>query len=171
MELGEKIIVADDESRITSLVGDFLSAAGYKPVLASDGAEALAAFSENRDAAAVIPEVGVNLLHGMLHGNHNVAEHLRAGVVVDVVHAVDAQRKGQHIRALVYVAVVAVERADLLVVDERHADLRCAFKLFARQHRVAAAADEHADARRDLYFLLIVCDNDSDLFHMSKSFR
>lgn len=64
MELGEKIIVADDESRITSLVGDFLSAAGYKPVLASDGAEALAAFSENRDAAAVILDIMMPELNG-----------------------------------------------------------------------------------------------------------
>ena len=57
MEPQKKIIIADDEPRITALVGDFLAAAGYKPLIAGDGEEALAVFSENRDASAVILDI------------------------------------------------------------------------------------------------------------------
>ncbi len=57
MEPQKKIIIADDEPRITALVGDFLAAAGYKTLIAGDGEEALAVFSENRDASAVILDI------------------------------------------------------------------------------------------------------------------
>lgn len=52
-----KIIIADDEQRITALVSDFLSAAGYKTITAHDGAEALTAFKRNSDCAAVILDI------------------------------------------------------------------------------------------------------------------
>ncbi len=57
MKEAQKIIIADDEKRITELVADFLSSAGYEPITAADGEEALAAFRENSDAAAVILDV------------------------------------------------------------------------------------------------------------------
>ncbi len=53
----KKIIIADDERRITDLVSDFLTAAGYKTIKAFDGQEALLKFSENRDAALVILDI------------------------------------------------------------------------------------------------------------------
>ncbi len=40
-----KILIADDEERITELVSDFLSAAGYETVTAADGEEALTKFN------------------------------------------------------------------------------------------------------------------------------
>lgn len=36
-----RILIADDEERIVNLISDFLSAAGYEPVAASDGEKAL----------------------------------------------------------------------------------------------------------------------------------
>ncbi len=52
-----KIIIADDESRITALVSDFLTAAGYKTLIANDGAEALLLFENNPDCALVILDI------------------------------------------------------------------------------------------------------------------
>ncbi|MBR3593372.1 MAG: response regulator transcription factor [Clostridia bacterium] len=57
MDSALKIIIADDEPRISALVSDFFTAAGYKTLVASDGAEALAVFGENTDAAAVILDI------------------------------------------------------------------------------------------------------------------
>ncbi|MBQ8550049.1 MAG: response regulator transcription factor [Clostridia bacterium] len=57
MDSALKIIIADDEPRISALVSDFFTAAGYKTLVASDGAEALAVFDENTDAAAVILDI------------------------------------------------------------------------------------------------------------------
>lgn len=53
----KKIIIADDEPRITALVADFFSAAGYETVTANDGAAALEAFNRNSDTSAVILDV------------------------------------------------------------------------------------------------------------------
>ncbi len=52
-----KIIIADDEERITALVSDFLSAAGYDTITAADGAKALQAFEQNPDCALVILDI------------------------------------------------------------------------------------------------------------------
>ena len=43
-----KIIVADDEQLIRSLVADFLEKAGYTVLQAEDGAKALELFNENK---------------------------------------------------------------------------------------------------------------------------
>lgn len=53
----KKILIADDEPRITTLVSDFLSAAGYKTLIANDGQAALDLFFESRDFAAVILDI------------------------------------------------------------------------------------------------------------------
>lgn len=52
-----KILIADDEERITALVSDFLRAAGYDTITAEDGAQALKAFRENPDCALVILDI------------------------------------------------------------------------------------------------------------------
>ncbi len=53
----KKILIADDEPRITALVSDFLSAAGYKTLIAGDGEESLRLFSENPDCALAILDI------------------------------------------------------------------------------------------------------------------
>ncbi len=52
-----KIIVADDEKRITSLISDFLRAAGYQPLVADDGEAALALFEANPDVALIVLDI------------------------------------------------------------------------------------------------------------------
>ncbi|HIZ84281.1 MAG TPA: response regulator transcription factor [Firmicutes bacterium] len=52
-----KIIIADDEERIRRLVSDFLSMAGYTPIEAADGTEALEAFRQNPDARLMILDI------------------------------------------------------------------------------------------------------------------
>ncbi len=52
-----KIIIADDEKRITDLVSDFLRAAGYTPLVADDGETALALFAAHPDVALVVLDI------------------------------------------------------------------------------------------------------------------
>lgn len=52
-----KIIIADDEERIRRLVSDFLTMAGYTPIQAADGSEALEAFRKNPDAKLMILDI------------------------------------------------------------------------------------------------------------------
>lgn len=53
----KKILIADDEARITDLISDYLTAAGYETVVAGDGNAALEAFQQNRDLSAVILDI------------------------------------------------------------------------------------------------------------------
>lgn len=48
------VLIADDEERIVTLIGDFLENAGFKTLRAYDGAEALAAAQQNSVQLAVI---------------------------------------------------------------------------------------------------------------------
>ena len=53
----KKILIADDEARITDLISDYLTAAGYETVVAGDGNAALDAFRQNKDLSAVILDI------------------------------------------------------------------------------------------------------------------
>lgn len=53
----KKILIADDEARITDLISDYLTAAGYETVVAGDGNAALDAFQQNKDLSAVILDI------------------------------------------------------------------------------------------------------------------
>ncbi len=58
MENGSfKILVADDEMRITELVSDFLKASGYIAITCSNGVEALELFKKHSDIAVVILDI------------------------------------------------------------------------------------------------------------------
>ena len=59
-----KIIVADDEQLIRSLVADFLEKAGHTVLQAQDGAEVLRLFNENRDVALCILDIMMPELDG-----------------------------------------------------------------------------------------------------------
>lgn len=59
-----KILIADDEERIVKLVADFLRNAGYEPVCAKDGEEALKLFGEQKDIALVIADIMMPGLDG-----------------------------------------------------------------------------------------------------------
>lgn len=52
-----KILIADDEIRITDLISDFLNAFGYETLVACDGEKALKIFSENSDISVVILDI------------------------------------------------------------------------------------------------------------------
>jgi two-component system response regulator ResD len=53
----KKILIADDEARMRKLIGDFLKKEGYLIIEASDGRQALDAFTENPDIDLVILDV------------------------------------------------------------------------------------------------------------------
>ncbi|MCL2513434.1 MAG: response regulator transcription factor [Oscillospiraceae bacterium] len=53
----KKIIVADDEELIRTLICEFLTNEGHEPVQAEDGAEALRLFDENPDTALLILDI------------------------------------------------------------------------------------------------------------------
>lgn len=53
----EKIIIADDEKRIRSLVSDFLKREGYQPLEAEDGLQAIRLFNQNLDTALLILDI------------------------------------------------------------------------------------------------------------------
>lgn len=59
-----KILVADDESRMRKLVGDFLRKAGYEILEAADGEEALDIFYSDKSIALVILDVMMPKLTG-----------------------------------------------------------------------------------------------------------
>lgn len=61
---GDKIIIADDEERIRRLVADFLSIAGFQPIEAADGREALDAFAANPDTKLMILDIMMPELDG-----------------------------------------------------------------------------------------------------------
>lgn len=52
-----KILVVDDESRMRKLVRDFLEREGFRVIEASDGAEAMERFYEDKDIALLILDV------------------------------------------------------------------------------------------------------------------
>ncbi len=50
----DKIVVADDEEKITRMVGSYLEADGFQPILAFDGLRALALIKEHKPACVVL---------------------------------------------------------------------------------------------------------------------
>ncbi|MDI1314362.1 ATP-binding protein [Prosthecobacter sp.] len=64
---GELVLVVDDEPAITHAARTVLEANGYRVLLANDGAEALAALSENMcDGAVVLTDVMMPVMNGVL---------------------------------------------------------------------------------------------------------
>lgn len=59
-----KILVVDDESRMRKLVKDFLVRSGYAVIEASNGAEAVDIFVEDKDIALIIMDVMMPKLDG-----------------------------------------------------------------------------------------------------------
>lgn len=53
----KKILIADDEERIVSLVSDFLTSAGYETVTAADGRQALDIFNSQSDISLAIIDI------------------------------------------------------------------------------------------------------------------
>lgn len=51
------ILIADDESRITELISDFLKASGFNTVTAKDGEQALEVFRQNPDIALAVLDI------------------------------------------------------------------------------------------------------------------
>jgi PAS domain S-box-containing protein len=76
---GETILVVDDEASVLSITGQTLQAFGYKVLSASDGAEALAVYIQNKDSIELIltdimmPVMdGHALIHAVLRMNRSV---------------------------------------------------------------------------------------------------
>jgi len=59
-----KILVADDEQKIRSLLEDFLTEEGFTVLTAEDGRDALEKFNQNADAALIILDVMMPYLDG-----------------------------------------------------------------------------------------------------------
>jgi pilus assembly protein CpaE len=69
---GETIFVVDDEDNVREMIGSYLKEAGYRPILAHDGQEALAQI-ELREPDLVLADVNMPNLNGL-----QLAERLRA---------------------------------------------------------------------------------------------
>lgn len=54
---GLKILIADDETRITDLISDFLKASGFIPVVANDGQQAISIFNNTPDLAVAVLDI------------------------------------------------------------------------------------------------------------------
>jgi DNA-binding response OmpR family regulator len=52
--LPDRILVADDEEKITRMVGSYLEANGFQPILAFDGLRALALIKEGKPACVIL---------------------------------------------------------------------------------------------------------------------
>jgi len=59
-----KILVADDEEKIAGMVGSYLEANGFQPLIAHDGARALALFREQAPACLVL-DINMPGLNGL----------------------------------------------------------------------------------------------------------
>ncbi|MPN60254.1 hypothetical protein SDC9_207980 [bioreactor metagenome] len=105
------------------------------------------------------------LFNRVRHGDDNVAEQLRAGVVVNVVHAVNTQRERQHIRRHILVTVLMIQAADFLIVHKTDADFRGPVEPLVDKHRRTATAHEHTHARGDFNLFLVVGDDDLHFFN------
>ena len=102
--------------------------------------------------------VEICLLQGTLHADDDIAQHHAAVVLVHIVFAVLAQRKAEHVGGHRLVAVLVVQLGNGRIVHEGDADLGGCIKMLVFQHCVAGAADQDAQARRDLHGLLGVGD-------------
>ena len=85
-----------------------------------------------------------------------MSQNFGAGLVVGVILAVLSHGEREHIRGGVDIPVLPVHLLDLVVIYKGDADLRRILKSLQLEHRVAAAPDEHADARGDFHRFLLI---------------
>ena len=62
--MNETILLADDETRMRRVIGDYLKKGGYRIVEAGDGEEALKLFFENKEIALVILDIMMPVFNG-----------------------------------------------------------------------------------------------------------
>jgi len=60
----DKILVADDEEKIARMVGSYLEADGFQPILAFDGLSALALINEHKPACVVL-DINMPRMNGL----------------------------------------------------------------------------------------------------------
>jgi len=61
---GRLILIVDDEASMRTMLEMLLTDAGYRPLLASNGMEALSFFRSNSNIAAVLTDVGMSVISG-----------------------------------------------------------------------------------------------------------
>ena len=115
-------------------------------------------YSQIRDLALQGMAVQLSLLHRALHRDDDVSQQLAAVVLVNVILAVFPQREAEHIGGRVLTAILPIQLMDAAVIHKSHADLGRTVKMLEIQHRITAAADQDAQAGRDLYHILVVRD-------------
>ena len=102
--------------------------------------------------------IQIRLLHGTLHANDNIAQHHAAVILIDIILAILAQRKAQHIGGHGLVAVLVIQLGNGSVVHKGNADLGGAVEMLIFQHGIAGTADEDAEPRGHLDSFLGVGD-------------
>ena len=98
------------------------------------------------------------LLLGALHADDYIAQHFADVVFVHIIFAIHTQREAQNVGGHGLVAVLVVQLCNGRVVHKGHADLSRSLKVLELQHSVAGAADQDAEAGRDLDGLLGIGD-------------
>jgi CheY-like chemotaxis protein/MinD-like ATPase involved in chromosome partitioning or flagellar assembly len=89
---GETILVADDEERVREMIGASLEEAGYRTVLASDGAQAMTAISQRRPDL-VLADVNMPNLNGLQLARELRSDPHTAGIPILMLSALAQPRE------------------------------------------------------------------------------
>ena len=102
----------------------------------------------------------IGLRHGVLHRDYNISQLLAAGIGVDIVLAVFAQREGEYIGGGINMPELVVHLPYLLVIGKGDIHLGVPLELLHPQHGGAAAPQHQPQPGGYFYGLLVVGDND-----------
>jgi DNA-binding response OmpR family regulator len=92
--MGARVLVVDDEPRITEVVASYLLKAGHSPLVAADGAEALRLFQERR------PDLVILDLMLPVMGGEDICRRIRACSRVPVIMLTARVEDGDVVRGL-----------------------------------------------------------------------
>ena len=106
--------------------------------------------SQERDLTLKRMAVQRCLLLCALHADDDIAQHLAAVVLVNIVYTVHTQREAQDVGRHRLVAVLVVQFGNGRVVHEGNADLSRSIEMLILQNCIACTADQNTKAGRNL---------------------
>ena len=94
---GEKVLVVDDENSILTITSETLGAFGYKTLTASDGAEAIAIYAQNRDT---IKAIVTDMAMPVMDGPATIRALFKINPQVKIIAATGLKTEGSEAKAL-----------------------------------------------------------------------
>ncbi len=94
---GERILIVDDESSILTITSQTLEAFGYKTLTASDGAEAIAIYAQNRNKIAVVL---TDMAMPVMDGPATIRALLKVNPAAKIIAATGLKTEGSEAKAL-----------------------------------------------------------------------